>query len=187
MEHLFFSGWPGLVRTLVLGVLSYLLLIAILRVSGKRTLSKMNAFDLVVTVALGSTLATILLNKQIALAEGVLALLLLIALQFSITWLAVRSRLVESLVKNEPALLMRSGKLLRDGMRRERVTESEIRSALRSQVTPATSRVSPSFSRPTAVSALLPTPHRTTPIICRMIGRRFNRAAKPARAALLDD
>jgi uncharacterized membrane protein YcaP (DUF421 family) len=56
MEHLFFSGWPGLVRTLVLGVLSYLLLIAILRVSGKRTLSKMNAFDLVVTVALGSTL-----------------------------------------------------------------------------------------------------------------------------------
>jgi uncharacterized membrane protein YcaP (DUF421 family) len=133
MEHLFFSGWPGLVRTLVLGVLSYLLLIAILRVSGKRTLSKMNAFDLVVTVALGSTLATILLNKQIALAEGVLALLLLIALQFSITWLAVRSRLVESLVKNEPALLMRSGELLRDGMRRERVTESEIRSALRSQ------------------------------------------------------
>jgi len=35
----------------------------VLRVSGKRTLAKLNAFDFVVTVALGSTLATILLNS----------------------------------------------------------------------------------------------------------------------------
>jgi uncharacterized membrane protein YcaP (DUF421 family) len=41
-----------------------------LRVSGKRTLAKMNAFDLVVTVALGSTLATILLSADVSLAEG---------------------------------------------------------------------------------------------------------------------
>lgn len=45
----------------------------------------MNAFDLIVTVALGSTLATVILSKDIALAEGVLALGLLILLQFMIT------------------------------------------------------------------------------------------------------
>jgi uncharacterized membrane protein YcaP (DUF421 family) len=133
VDNLFFTGWAGLIRTLVLGVLSYCLLIAFLRCSGKRTLAKMNAFDLVVTVALGSTLATILLNKQVALAEGALALLLLIVLQFCITWMAVRSKRLEWLVKNEPALLMHSGELLEDAMRRERVTESEIRSAMRSQ------------------------------------------------------
>jgi uncharacterized membrane protein YcaP (DUF421 family) len=131
MENLFFSGWSGLWRTVVLGVLSYLFLILFLRISGKRTLSKMNAFDLIVTVALGSTLATILLNKQIALAEGLLALLLLITLQFCVTWLAVRSPRLESLVKNEPALLMHLGEFLPRAMRRERVTESELRSALR--------------------------------------------------------
>lgn len=131
MENLFFSGWSGLWRTVVLGVLSYLFLILFLRISGKRTLSKMNAFDFIVTVALGSTLATILLNKQIALAEGLLALLLLITLQFCVTWLAVRSPRLESLVKNEPALLMHLGEFLPRAMRRERVTESEIRSALR--------------------------------------------------------
>ena len=131
MEYLFFSGWSGLWRTAVLGVLSYLFLILFLRISGKRTLSKMNAFDLIVTVALGSTLATILLNKQIALAEGLLALSLLIALQFCVTWVAVRSSRLESLMKNEPALLVHLGDLLPRAMRRERVTESEIRAALR--------------------------------------------------------
>jgi uncharacterized membrane protein YcaP (DUF421 family) len=133
---LFFSGWAGLWRTVVLGVLSYVFLVLFLRISGKRTLSKMNAFDLVVTVALGSTLATILLNKQVALAEGVTALLLLIALQFCVTWGAVRSKRLESLVKNEPTLLMHSGEFIREAMRRERVTESEIRSALRSRGLP---------------------------------------------------
>ena len=133
MENLFFSGWDELWRTLLLGVLSYVFLILFLRVSGKRTLSKMNAFDLVVTVALGSTLATILLNKQVALAEGLTALLLLIGLQFCVTWATVRSKRLESLVKNEPALLMHSGEFIRDAMRRERVTASEIRSAVRGQ------------------------------------------------------
>ena len=88
MDNLFFTGCADLMRTLVRGVLSYCLLIDFLRFSGKLTLAKMNAFDLIVTVALGSTLATILLNKQVALAEGALALLLLIALQFCITWIA---------------------------------------------------------------------------------------------------
>ena len=86
-----------------------------------------------VTVALGSTLATILLNKQVALAEGLTALLLLIGLQFCVTWATVRSKRLETRVKNEPALLMHSGEFIRDAMRRERVTESEIRSAVRGQ------------------------------------------------------
>ena len=131
--NLFFSGWPEIWRTVILGLLSYASLVLFLRISGKRTLSKMNAFDLVVTVALGSTLATILLNKQVALAEGLVALLLLIGLQFCVTWGAVRASRLESLVKNEPALLLHQGELLRRPMLRERVTESEIRSALRGQ------------------------------------------------------
>jgi uncharacterized membrane protein YcaP (DUF421 family) len=91
----------------------------------------MNAFDLVVTVALGSTLATILLNKNVALLEGATALLVLVLLQFSITWLAVRYGWVEPVVKNEPALLVDRGRFLKDTMTRERVTEEEVRAAVR--------------------------------------------------------
>lgn len=84
-------------------------MVLLLRVSGKRTLTKMNAFDLVVTVALGSTLATVLLTKSVALAEGLTAFVLLIFLQFVLTWLSVRSRAVGRLVKSEPTLLVYQG------------------------------------------------------------------------------
>ena len=81
---MFFDSWAELGRVTVVSVCAYAALVLLLRVSGKRTLSKMNAFDLVVTVALGSTFATVLLSKDVALAEGVLAFALLISLQFAV-------------------------------------------------------------------------------------------------------
>jgi len=66
--EMFFQGWEEVVRTLEVGLLEYLCLVWFLRISGKRTLAKLNAFDLVVTVALGSILAAILLQKSVALA-----------------------------------------------------------------------------------------------------------------------
>lgn len=93
----------------------------------------MNAFDLVITVALGSTLATVLLSRSVAVAEGLLALALLIFLQFAVTWSSMRSRTVEWLVKNEPRLLFYEGRFLRDAMRSERMTEEEIEAEMRQQ------------------------------------------------------
>ncbi|HEV7367589.1 DUF421 domain-containing protein [Arenibaculum sp.] len=130
---MFFDDWEGLWRTAIVGTLAYVALVLILRVSGKRTLSKLNAFDFVVTVALGSTLATILLDSRTALAEGVLALALLIFLQFAITWLSARSSGFQALVKAEPSLLFHRGRFLHGALRAERVTEVEILAALRSQ------------------------------------------------------
>ena len=132
MEMVFFSGWESLARTLVVGLLAYTVLIVFLRISGNRTLSKMNAFDLIVTVALGSTLATVLLSKDVALAEGALALGLLISLQFIITWLSVRVSWVKRLVTGEPILLLYDGELLQASLRKARVTQDEVRSAVRS-------------------------------------------------------
>lgn len=133
MTEFLFDDWRGLWRTVVVGVLAYIALVTLLRISGKRTLAKMNAFDFIVTVALGSTLATVLLSKDVALAEGVLAFMLLIALQFSVAWLSVRSPWVEELVKSEPTLLLYRGQLLGPAMRRERVSQAEIESAVRQQ------------------------------------------------------
>jgi len=93
----------------------------------------MNAFDFVITVALGSTLATIILSRDTPLAEGVLALGLLIFLQFAITWLAVRSQAINRLVKAEPRLLLHRGEFLHSVMKAERVPDEEILQALRNQ------------------------------------------------------
>jgi uncharacterized membrane protein YcaP (DUF421 family) len=114
----------------------------LLRISGKRTLSKMNAFDLVVTVALGSTLATILLSKGTALAEGMAALILLIALQFVVTWSSMRAKWVSRIVKSEPALLVHRGEFLNSALHRERVTREEVLAAIRSSGAAAVNEVS---------------------------------------------
>lgn len=131
MEQLFFSGWASLLRTLVVGVLAYVTLVVVLRLTGKRTLSKMNAFDLVVTVALGSTLATVLLTKGIALADGALAFALLVGLQFAVTWTSVRVRWVRQLVTGEPLMLLHKGDVLPSALRRARVTRDEVQAAVR--------------------------------------------------------
>lgn len=127
-----FDSWSGLGRVLLVGPLAYVALVAILRISGKRTLTKLNAFDLVVTVALGSTLATVLLSKSVALAEGVLAMALLVFLQFAITWLAVRVSWVDGLIKSEPTLIVHQGRYLERAMVAQRITRDEVLSALRS-------------------------------------------------------
>lgn len=131
MEQIFFNDWQGLFRTLVVGVLAYITLVLFLRFSGKRTLSKMNAFDLIVTVALGSTLATVLLSKNVALAEGALAYAILIGLQFLVTWSSVRVRWVRQVVTGEPVMLLHRGQFLQSALRQERVTEDEIQAAVR--------------------------------------------------------
>ena len=70
MDHILFQSWSRLERVAIVGGAANLPLLLMLRVSGKRSLAKLNVFDLVVTVALGSTLATTLLSKTVALAEG---------------------------------------------------------------------------------------------------------------------
>ena len=131
MEQIFFTNWASLGRIVVVGAMVYVGLILLLRTSGKRTLSKMNAFDLIVTVALGSMLASTLLNKSVALADGLLGMGVLVGLQYVITWLSVRYSAVDKLVKAEPTLLVYQGQFLHAMMKAERVTEGEILTSLR--------------------------------------------------------
>ena len=130
---MFFQDWASVGRTLAVGIPAYVLLICLLRISGKRTLSKMNAFDLVITVAFGSALATVLLSKQTSLAQGVTAFAFLVVGQAVITWLSVRSRTFQKLIKATPTLLYYNGQYLDAALQRERVTREEIQAAARAQ------------------------------------------------------
>lgn len=138
---MFFDDWFAILRVLTIGTCTYAALILVLRLSGKRTLSKWNAFDFVVTVALGSIFATVIISKDVTLLEGVLALALLVGLQYLITWLGVRVAWVRDLIKAEPTMLLRDGEFLRDAMLRQRVSESEVLTAIRSSGTAAVEEI----------------------------------------------
>ncbi len=131
MEKIFFDSWESIVRIAINTTLGYAAIVFILRVSGKRTLAKMNAFDFVVTVALGSSLATVALSKDVTLLDGVVAFILFISLQYCLTWLSVRIKAVKEIITSEPVLLLYKGEMLRDIMKKERVTEEELNIAIR--------------------------------------------------------
>lgn len=133
MEQLFNINWEQILRIIVAGFCIYLILIFLLRISGKRTLSKWNAFDFVVTVALGSTLATGLLDKNISLAESAVAFGTLVFLQYLATWLAVRVSFLHTMLKAQPSIIFKNGDFMETQMKKKRVTKSEILAAIRSK------------------------------------------------------
>lgn len=128
---MFFDDGPTLARTLVVTPLAYLALLVVVRLSGKRALAKLNAFDLVVTVALGSVLASVAVSADITLTSGAVVLGVLIALQYAIAFLSSRWHPFQRLVKARPQVLVRDGLVLDDVLQEERVARSEILQVLR--------------------------------------------------------
>lgn len=128
---MWFDTWSDITRILAVGAAAYVALVLVLRVTGKRTLSKLNAFDLIVSVALGSILATVLLDTNVTWAEGLAAFGLLAGLQLVITWTSTRVPSSRSVITARPTLLLRDGEPLEDALREERVTLGELRQAVR--------------------------------------------------------
>jgi uncharacterized membrane protein YcaP (DUF421 family) len=131
MENVFFDTWESLLRTALIALLCYLSLLFMLRIVGSRTLSQLNAFDLIVTVALGSTLATAILTKNVPLADGLLGFAMLIGLQWSISKLSIRFKAFQNVIKTEPKLLYFKGKYLEKALRQCSISKEEILQVIR--------------------------------------------------------
>lgn len=128
---IFFENWWSLLRILVSAALVYTTLILMLRISGKRTLSDMNIFDFVITVALGTTFSSTIISPDVTILNGLFALALLILLQFSIAWITVRFNPLQHLIKSQPQTLFSNGTYHLATMKHERVSKEEILQAMR--------------------------------------------------------
>lgn len=131
MRDIFYNDWTTVLSTAGKGLLIYVALIVMLQISGKRSLSKFNIFDFVITVALGSVFASTLTSKDVKLAQSVTAIIILLGGQYIISKLAFKSDRFERLIKSEPALLYSGGAFSRKTMASERVTEREVLQAVR--------------------------------------------------------
>lgn len=127
-----FDSFSDLLAVLVSATLAYVWLVALLRVSGKRTLAQLNAFDFIVTVALGSVLASVALSGSVSWTEGALALAVLAGLQFVSAWASTHFAAVRKIVTSQPTVLLRNGQMLTDVMLAERIDEDSLRAAVRS-------------------------------------------------------
>lgn len=116
---------------MIVGTLAYVAMVLLLRVTGKRALAQMNAFDFIVTVALGASFGRILTARNVALAEAVTTFALLLFLQFMVTWLQTRSPRFARTITAPPTLLYYRGQILHEMLKRERVSEGDLRTAVR--------------------------------------------------------
>ena len=108
------------------GILAYIAIIFIIRISGKRSLSKLNSFDFIITISLGSILSGVMTNPDLSLLEAMFAFSLMITLQYIVTFIAVRSDKFADWVKFKPALLYYDGRFNYQAMKKERITEKEL-------------------------------------------------------------
>jgi len=130
MEDLLFKNWESVWHVAVCAVLAYLILFLFIRISGKRTLAKLTAFDFVVTVTLGSTLSSMILGK-VTLAEGAAALVIIISLQYILAWTARESETLEKVINSSPTMVFYDGKFIEDAMKKEVLTREEIYAEIR--------------------------------------------------------
>jgi len=130
MESILFKDWQSAGHVAICSFLAFFVAFVFIRISGKRTLAKLTAFDFVVTVTLGSTLSSMILGKTVLL-DGAIALAIIIGLQFLLAYLAMKSKSMEKVINSKPTLLFYEGSFLKQEMEREVVTEEEIYAAIR--------------------------------------------------------
>ena len=150
---------PGdVLKVVALSAGAFLTVAIAFRLAGTRAAGQMNNFDWIVTVAQGAIVGSIALGSGTSLLEGVAAVLTLLALQYAVNWVAVRSGRFRETVFAPPVLLYRGGEFLTDAMRRSRVTEGEVRGAVRSAGTAKWADVGAVILEPDGGFSVLPRP-----------------------------
>ena len=129
---MFFDDWSSLGRAALLTVLTYVAMLMVLRVAGPRAISKLSAHDLIVTVALGSLVATIPLQSSVTLARGVVIIAMFLALQRIVKFLNRRWPMVRAVTRSDPTLVVYDGRMLEDRARAAHLPPGDIRAAVRS-------------------------------------------------------
>ncbi|RYE99520.1 MAG: DUF421 domain-containing protein [Oxalobacteraceae bacterium] len=113
------------------GALVYLALLAMVRLSGRRTISQLTPFDLLVVMLLSEAVSNGLSGGDDSVSGGLIIAATLIVLNATIGMLSARSSKMEALFDGETVLLGRDGVFFDKVVKRNRVGQSDIEQALR--------------------------------------------------------
>jgi len=133
MERIFECNVDDILQILGSAVIIYILIIVYIRLLGKRSTSEFNNFDWIVTVSVGSILASTVILKDISVIEGGIGIFILMLLQFIVTKFMYKSKSIREVVKSTPQLLLFEGEFIEENMRRERILKPEIYAAIRQE------------------------------------------------------
>lgn len=129
-----------MIRIFLVSLATYVSVVIMMRISGKRTLSKLNSFDFIATVGLGSILASTATNS-IELHKGLVAFASIVFFQFVVSKLTTKYTVVQKAVLFRPTLLFYEGKFIDEALDNERMSKQEIHETIRQNGTDAIENV----------------------------------------------
>lgn len=118
-----------LVVVSVVGIFTAIMIIT--RVFGLRTFAKMSSFDFASTIAVGSILASIIINEDQNLLKGILALVCIIGFQTLFSFLTRKNNWFKKLFTNKPQMLMKDGEIFYDNLKNCNIGISDLMGKLR--------------------------------------------------------
>lgn len=124
------TTWEDAIRIAVSTIAIYVVVIAVIRANGLRSLSKMSSFDFVMSIAVGSIVAGTLLSASTSVADGATALTVLFICQRAVAW-GRKNAGASALVDNTAVVLMVGESMLEDVLTSTRVTADDVRGKLR--------------------------------------------------------
>ena len=113
------------------GVVVYVFLLVMLRLSGKRQVGQLAPFDLVLLLVLSNAVQNSMNGGDNSLLGGLVSATTLIGLNYLVGALTYRSKRTEGLIEGRPQILIHNGKLFEDVMAGAQLTHHELNSALR--------------------------------------------------------
>jgi len=132
MMHSLFTPDIGYSEKIVRTIIVYVFLLAGLRLAGKRELSQLNAFDLVVLLLLSNTVQNAIIGNDNSLIGGIAGAAVLLALNAGIVRLLYHYGKLDT-IEGRPDTLVRNGRILRQHLERELITVAELEAAARRQ------------------------------------------------------
>ncbi len=119
--------WELIVR----GVVVYVFLLALLRITGKRQVGQLAPFDLVLLLVLANAVQNSMNAGDNSLVGGLITAATLIGLNFLVSLMTHRNKTLEAIVEGRPQILIHNGKLFEEVMAKAKLTHHELNAALR--------------------------------------------------------
>jgi uncharacterized membrane protein YcaP (DUF421 family) len=109
----------------------YLFLVVVLRISGKREVGQLSILELIVVLLISDAVQNSMVGENTTVWGGMVAVLVLLGLDYGLSMVTRRSRRVRRAIEGEPRLLIRDGQLLPKALREEGVDANDVRAAIR--------------------------------------------------------
>ena len=131
-RDMFALGIPVLEKVLR-PVLVYFVLVAGLRLAGKRELAQLNPFDLVVLLTLSNTVQNAIIGDDNSVTGGVIGAVTLLALNYAVVRFLFKHGHIDRIVEGEADVLMDRGEVRPSALERELITAAELETAAHKQ------------------------------------------------------